>query len=296
MFSDLFLKLHWFLAIRPRSGSLAFDDPSGYQLLPSPRGEFWADPFPVQSQHGTWLFFERYNYLRAKGDIACLQLGDSRVHTALVRPYHLSYPHIFEHSGTLWMIPETTQNRTVELYRCSRFPGQWTLEATLLRDLEASDSTLIYRNGLFWLFASDVQKGTQNHRLHLWHSASLTDGWKPHPSNPVVQSPRGARPGGRIFSAGGALIRPTQDCTRGYGSGLDFRRILHLDPQRYAEEPAGSLLPSQFPGWTGLHTYNQSSDYEAIDGCIPRLDPLGKLEGLAGKSLRALFRSRALPR
>ena len=31
-------------------------------------------------------------------------------------PYHTSYPHVFAHAGRLFMIPETSHHRTIDLY------------------------------------------------------------------------------------------------------------------------------------------------------------------------------------
>ena len=39
--------------------------------------------------------------------------------TALETPYHLSYPFVFRHEDDIFMIPESSANRTVELYRAS---------------------------------------------------------------------------------------------------------------------------------------------------------------------------------
>ena len=52
------------------------------------------------------------------------------------------------------MIPETSANRTVEIYRATSFPDRWTLEDTLLEGVSASDATLVERDGRLWLFAA----------------------------------------------------------------------------------------------------------------------------------------------
>jgi hypothetical protein len=46
----------------------------------------------------------------------------------LERSYHLSYPFIFRWGSDIFMIPETSDNRTVEVYRAVEFPGKWELE------------------------------------------------------------------------------------------------------------------------------------------------------------------------
>ncbi len=286
----LISKQRWFLAARRRDASRpqSFLDPSGYQRLDCPPGEFHADPFLWQHEGKTWVFFERYRYLDAKGEIACSLLGSPEITTVLKRPYHLSYPHVFEFQGQLWMLPETSENRTVELYRCMNFPQEWKLETTLLVGVDASDATVLEHEGLLWLFASDFDPHRGVHLLHLWSASGLAGPWSAHPRNPVVASARGARPAGRIFEAGGELVRPAQDCTAGYGRGVEFRRIVELTTASYRDEPIGALEPAQFSGWDGLHTYSQSADFEAIDGFMEVPDLFGKLAGVLGKSRRAL--------
>jgi hypothetical protein len=41
------------------------------------------------------------------------------------------------------MLPESSNNRTVSLYRADGIPSRWVKEADLLIDIEASDSTIV---------------------------------------------------------------------------------------------------------------------------------------------------------
>ena len=56
------------------------------------------------------------------------------------------------------MVPESSQNREIALYRCDRFPDRWKREAVLIEGITASDSTLIYHNDRFWMFTA-VENG-----------------------------------------------------------------------------------------------------------------------------------------
>ena len=40
------------------------------------------------------------------------------------------------------MLPETSGNRTVELYRCVEFPHRWELDRVLMDGVHAVDATL----------------------------------------------------------------------------------------------------------------------------------------------------------
>ncbi len=70
------------------------------------------------------------------------------------RPYHLSYPFIFEWHGDDYLIPESASNRTIELYRCVRFPDEWEFQHCLMEGISAYDATLVEHQGRWWMFAA----------------------------------------------------------------------------------------------------------------------------------------------
>jgi len=67
---------------------------------------------------------------------------------------HLSYPFVFERDGQIWMIPESSANATVSLYRAERFPDRWVKETDLLTGITASDATIVEHAGRLWMFAT----------------------------------------------------------------------------------------------------------------------------------------------
>jgi hypothetical protein len=168
------------------------------------------------------------------------------------------------------MIPETSANRSVELYRARRFPDQWALEATLLQGLSAADATLIERDGRLWLFAALAEDGGSSwDTLGLFHAERLAGPWTAHAGNPVLVDARSARPGGMMVEQAGRLIRPAQDCTSGYGSALALCSIDRLDPENYAQTVLARLAPRPGWGFHGLHTLNAAGGIEVID-CVGR--------------------------
>jgi len=72
----------------------------------------------------------------------------------LEEPWHLSYPFLIEHDDELWMIPESSGNRDVALYKCVGFPNKWERHATLLSGLELADATITRHNGMHYLFGA----------------------------------------------------------------------------------------------------------------------------------------------
>ena len=79
----------------------------------------------------------------------------------LEKDYHMSYPFLFEHKNELYMIPETSKNKTIDLYKCVDFPEKWEFKLTLIKDIEAVDSTILFHNNLFWLFCNVRNRNVQ---------------------------------------------------------------------------------------------------------------------------------------
>ena len=263
----------WMLMLAPRSAGapLTWD---GFEPIIPPPDRSWADPFLVERAGQRYVFIEEYPFATRRGRIACLTLDAAGKvvsnQTLLEKPYHLSYPFVFEHDGEWYMLPESSGNRTVDLYRCTRFPDQWVFVKTLLRDVRALDATLFEHEGRWWLFANITEdEGVTTSTwdsLYLFHAEDpLSEKWIRHPLNPVVTDVRSARPAGRIFCRDGKLFRPSQDSSRRYGYGLRLNRILTLSTTEYAETCEETLLPPRGRNILATHTLNFAGDWTIID-------------------------------
>jgi hypothetical protein len=240
-----------------------------FTRLPGDGRRYYADPFVLLREGIAHVFCEEVPFATGKGVISHFTIeadgNASTPHPVLEQPYHLSYPFVFERDGTVWMIPESSANRTVELYRAERFPDRWVKEGVLLDGILADDATLIERDGRFWLFAAvrDWQASSWE-ALGLFHADALTGPWQAHSGNPVLLDPTSARPAGALFTHQGQLIRPAQDCGRGYGTGLAFCRVDRLDETGFAQSVLTRVVP-RTRQVRGLHTYNRAGNIEVID-------------------------------
>ena len=272
----------WFIALRRRARpSFADGDKAdrlaGFVPLSSPPGHFHADPFLFEEAGTTHLLFEDFDRSRGKGAIACCRLTADGTPTAqqtiLERPYHLSYPFVFRWDGAIFMVPESGQNRTVDLYRCDAFPGSWTLVTTLIRGWHATDSTLLQaEDGSWWMFTAIDERGV-GPALFLFQAPSLLGPWRPHPRNPIQTDPRYSRPAGRLLRRNGRLLRPAQDGSLRYGGAMWLMEVLTLDGEAYAERPLLRAGPEWLAGNLCLHHYDATDDFEVIDGMRPNPPP-----------------------
>ncbi len=269
---------HWRLAIRSGSGfNLASTESgitpnmSGFEVVESPKGRFYADPFLTEYEGKPWLYFEDFDYTTELGKISCAEIIGGKLSnpiTAIERPYHLSYPCLFRDGDHLYMIPETASNDTIELYRCIRFPNVWKLEKELFRG-RAVDTAIWIDDGIYWFFVT-----IQEHRgfaMQLWllSSESLTGKWKSHPSNPISTDVRNCRGADAIFSYMGKLYRPSQDCSGHYGSSFTLNEIIELSTESYRESPTVTVGAEWASGSVGTHTYAFTAGVEVVDFCSP---------------------------
>jgi hypothetical protein len=239
------------------------------ELLP-PKDRIWADPFLFEHAGRCHVFFEECLAGSPRAHLSVMERREdgsfTPPRTVLERPYHLSYPFVFSWNGEIWMLPETSENRTVELYRCVEFPDRWTLDRVLLQHVSACDATLHEQDGRWWMFVSMAAAGARMFdELHLFHAQSPLGPWQPVAGNPVRSDVRNARPAGRLFRRDGRWIRPAQDGSGRYGRAIHFRRVERLDLEGYAESEGGVLEPDWSRSAVGTHTWNAAGSLAAID-------------------------------
>jgi hypothetical protein len=266
---------HWRVCWRFVGGMDLWDgqtlNQTNWNVLPDPGTHFYADPFPFVYHGRTFVFVEDLDHRTNKGVISVISFGEhgpsGSARVVLEEPWHLSYPFVFERDGQVWMIPESSSNATVTLYRAERFPDRWVKEADLLKDIEASDATLVDHAGRLWMFASVRDGvGSWSDRLSIFHAAALLGPWESHLGNPLLIDQSCARPAGAFVRRNGRLFRPVQDCRSGYGTGIGLAEVTRLDTESYAQTVHAILqAPTDWPG-RRLHTLNRAGPLEVIDG------------------------------
>jgi hypothetical protein len=253
-----------------------------WQAISSPVHRFYADPFAVTWKGRSFVFFEDLDHRVGKGIISAIEFAEAGPKgpslPVLEEPWHLSYPFLIQHDDELWMLPESTGNRDVTLYKCIEFPNRWERHTTLLSGLELADATIIRGGEFYYLFgATRDGAGGYSDTLSIFYARDLFGPWLPHASNPVMVDRTGARPAGNFFSINGQRWRPVQDCTAGYGCALGLAEVVELSPTSFKQIVRHIIRPG--PLWTGrkLHTLNRCGRLELIDGTSiqPKLRALG---------------------
>ena len=234
-------------------------------------GHFLADPFVTTRDGRTCLFAEDFVFDTGKGHITAFELTDAgarELGTVLKEEFHLSFPFLFEFEGALFMCPETREAGEIRIYECRDFPLKWQLRTVAMRNVVAADTMIFPKNGLWWMLSNISQ--TEPHdcssELYLfWATTPLSDAWKPHPRNPIVNDPLCARNGGLLIDDH-ELVRVAQSSGFGsYGAAARLFRITRISPDDYAEEPVSSITPDFATGIHGSHHFHSNGRYSVWD-------------------------------
>lgn len=198
----------------------------------------YADPFLFVHNGFLYLFYEEMKF-RGKGLLVMTKTNDlkhwSRPLTVLKEGFHLSFPFVFEDSGQIWMVPETGHDNSIRLYKANEDLTSFKFVTKLLEGKEYVDSSIVYHDGLFYLFTTE-KNDQYKYSQRLFVSTSLKGTYKEHPCSPIFKGGEYGRNAGSIIKREDTLFRPTQDCTDGYGNNVSLMKIILLTPSEYKEE------------------------------------------------------------
>ena len=194
-----------------------------YCLAQLPENQWCADPFVVEENGRHYIFVEQYLNEKEKGCIGYFQFENGiPVNKGIIieNSFHMSYPDVFAYDGKYYMIPESSANSTVDLYVADCFPNKWRKIKSLISGSKYVDSTVYLDGDQYYLISYSMISGFEVHIFALDMEQQKVEliAKKRYEKNV-------ARPGGRLFSEGGKLLRPAQDCSRKYGEALIIYQV-----------------------------------------------------------------------
>jgi hypothetical protein len=263
-------------------------DFASWQALIPPPDRMWADPFVKVVDGRIYIFVEEVEVAVGRGSIVCLKWADGkadRLGPVISEPFHLSYPFLLAHRGELYMLPESSEDNALHIYKCDAFPLRWSRVGTMLEGLSIADCTIFQHQGLWWLFGNvdRLKVGIHTSELHLFHAEDPLSGrWIAHELNPVIVDDRHARMAGSVIRIADKLVRFAQGSARYYGETLEAREILRLSPSEFEEVALAKAEPERRRGGVGVHHFTCDGTIGVVDACykIPRLGWRGALAPL----------------
>lgn len=268
----------WSIAYRRRNNDiLLIDNQDADFVCIKNTWRYWcADPHLFEKNGHTYIFAELYDRILRRGVIGCCELTDSgysKWQIVLRQPYHLSYPQIYEYNGEVYMIPESYVANEIAVFQSISFPSKWRKIKVLKNSCIAVDSTFFSDTHNHWMLTLESEGNDECFRLY-----KFTDGKLLKCPTLISRNNNQIRPAGNLFFHKGRLLRPAQDCSKGYGSALNFYHVTRIEEMAYEEELTAKITPSMIRSDfgrepKGIHTYNYSSKYEVIDLKYEAIDP-----------------------
>lgn len=233
---------------------------------------FWADPFIVDFNNKLYIFFEELFFKENRGKLKVAELSkDFKVTNEkiiLEQSYHLSYPNVFLFADHYYLLPETADNNTLELYQAVDFPYHWQRVHYIMQDIKAYDPTLIEYQGLWYLFVTmKPHVACSSHdSLYIFYAESpLSQHWQAHQQNPVIVNAAFARPAGQFFWQDNQLYRPSQNCAGSYGKAININKVCKLSPLEYEEILIDQYSTTLDANTLGTHTWNKYENIAVSD-------------------------------
>ena len=201
-----------------------------WHQVKGPHRYWYADPILKEWRGKKYLFMEAYDMLWSVGRIAVSVWDGERFSTpeiVIKKPYHMSYPFVFEYEDALYMLPETGQNRTLEIYRAENdSPFHWSKIKVLSDDTGYADATVVLYEGIYYIIAYEECEGEWKTHIFLLDMEKL----EINHLETIISHDNTGKPAGRTFEIDGTLYRPVQLNTEIYGGGIIIERINSFAP------------------------------------------------------------------
>ena len=268
-FNKLFVNNAWTIGYRKIS-SQHVDVPEDnsekkeYKMLPVSDRYYYADPFVYEDGSNVYLFAEMMDRHRGIGTIAVSELTNGefgKFREVLREPFHVSYPNVFKYENSVYMIPESSANKEIRLYKAVEFPNVWQLEKVVLSGAPYVDTSIVVNGDILTLYTYYIDERNEKHSEK--YLLNLSNGNIVKDKNCILIN---ERPAGNPIKIDNAIIRPLQDCDDYYGKGIIWAKESdgHETQSGYLSFGNYQMIP-KYNNVTGTHTINRSEHYEVID-------------------------------
>ena len=254
---------------------------SNYIEIKNPKGRYLADPFVFSHKDSNYIFVEDLFIKDNRGRISAIKINGDKYEflgVVLEEDFHLSFPFIFKDNNEIYMVPESSKNSDIRLYKCLQFPYKWQLEKVLMNNVSAADTMLIKQQDTWFMLTNICSAGLGDHNseLHIYYSESLkSNQWKPIASgNPVIFDSLKARNGG-LFFQNETIYRVNQVHEKSqYGKCFNINKVVKISKNEYLEKNISTIRPDFKDKIISTHHYSANTSIAAVD--IARFQRLRK--------------------
>lgn len=255
------------------------DDSAPFKCIPYSKDYWYADPLTFGYDNKVYLFTEAFDRKDFIGRIAVSTVdneGKISIPKVIIKEnYHMSFPYVFQWNDDIFMIPESCENMSINLYRCLKFPERWELEAQFSTSEQFVDAVVqVIDAGKISLLGSTVnpdnplQVGYRRYTIKKNESGYYCQ----KDENFSTDWNHNDRNAGKPIERNGKTLIPTQESSsRDYGIRVNFRE---LDKNMI---PKDEIISSMDIGnvkfdsnikktdMIGVHTYSCQDSIEVTD-------------------------------
>lgn len=244
------------------------DKKSEWKELIGNKGFWYADPILFKNGDSIYLFTEAFCNISQKGCLALSKFNNGEFSSPKIimkRSIHLSYPCVFEYNNNVYMIPETGQKGTLELWKGSRDLEEWSKCTDLLTHVRYADTTVYVKDEKVYLFSYEEGKHYKTHIFLL----NMLD-FSIEKIEEIDHDKNIYRPAGKFFTCEEKLYRPVQYNVNNYGEKILINKIISLQPFReeYCREIKAEDFREELIG-LNTHTYSVLGEMESADYLCP---------------------------
>lgn len=277
------------IAYRKRDGKTLMDsDLLSFRRMPYSNTYWYADPILVSYEGESYLFMESFDMRTNLGSIAYAKFDAdgklSEPQIIIQEPYHMSFPMVFSWNDSLYMIPETCANHSLNLYRCEGQIDRWELVKSFQVEEELVDTVVTACHEGYVELVTSAQHETLK-RTNKWQKFRIYREENDFRLEADVEFNKreiygyADRTAGSLITEQGKKILPTQESTEtDYGvsfylndySGEDLANL----PMLKKVTVNNILLPDVAQKQQiGTHSYGLSEQYEVVDMRYFRFSP-----------------------
>lgn len=292
------------IAYRNRDGHTLLDsDLLSFDRIPYDDTFWYADPIVVSYRGETYLFMESFDMRNQLGSIACARFDEdgklSKPQVILQEPYHMSFPLVFAWNDALYMIPETCENHSLNLYRCEGDICRWSLVKSFPVAEELVDTVVVACREDCVELISSAQHETHK-RKNKWQKLQILKDGEDYrleedaAFNAGEEYGYGYRMAGALVAEKGMQILPTQESTEiDYGvylylndfSGRDIRNLPVLKRVTVENIQLPDVAQKE---QIGVHSYALTEQFEIVDMRYFRFSPRNRMRKILHKGRKLL--------
>ncbi len=226
---------------------------------------WYADPFLFTYKSNYYLFVEVFDKFSNKGHIGYFNLTkkSNKHKSIIIDKNHLSYPFIFKYKKSIYLIPESSESHSITLYKSYNFPNKWKKVKSILNNISAVDTNILFYKKNIYLITSILGKDNlSSERVYLLNEEFRIIKLLKYSRRFSYFS----RNAGMFFKHKSRLIRPTQLSSKNsYGKGirlsfidkfLQFKSLININYSSIVYKNSNHV---------GFHTISKLGKFLAVD-------------------------------